>query len=320
MTNAATPSVTAAGTSPVPAGSGERRKRHGQRHEQLTLLLMVAPFLVPFALVTILPMLSSVVLSLFSYDMLSMPSFQGLDNYLRMFLFDNVFLIAMKNTLVLAAITGPVGFFLAYILAWLINEYSPLKRSLLSFLFYSPALAGNVYFIWQILFSGDSYGFINGFLLQIGLIAEPIQWFRDQRYSLLIVMVVQLWLSMGITFLANIAGLQSINPVYYEAGAIDGIRNRWQELWYITLPSMKGILLFGAVMQIQATFSISYVATVLTGFPSVNYTTHTIVTHLIDVGTVRYEMGYASAISVMLFVVMAFIRVLVGKLINMTGR
>jgi multiple sugar transport system permease protein len=281
---------------------------------------MVAPFVVPFALVTIVPMASSIALSAFSYDMLSMPSWAGLDNYLRMFLYDNVFLIALKNTLVLATVTGPVGFFLAYILAWLINEYGPVKRSLLSFAFYSPALAGNVYFIWQVLFSGDSYGYINGILLQIGLIAEPIQWFRDQAYSLGIVIVVQLWLSMGISFLANIAGLQSVNPTYYEAGAIDGIRSRWQELWYITLPSMKGILLFGAVMQIQATFSISYVAMTLTGFPSVNYTTHTIVTHLIDVGTVRYEMGYASAISVLLFLVMAFIRILVGKLIHMTGK
>jgi len=202
----------------------------------------------------------------------------------------------------------------------MINEFRPGVRSFLSFLFYSPALVGNVYFIWQILFSGDSYGYINGMLLSFGLITEPVQWFKDANYALGIVIIVQLWLSMGVSFLANIAGLQNVNDQLYEAGAIDGIKSRWQELWYITIPSMKNILLFGIVIQIQSTFSISYVATELTGFPSVNYSTQTIVTHLTDVGTIRFEMGYAAALSFFLFAVMALTRVLVGKLLNSVGK
>ena len=193
-------------------------------------------------------------------------------------------------------------------------------RSLLAFLFYAPALIGNVYYIWQVAFSSDSYGYANSLLLSWGLITEPILWFRDVRFSMIIVMIVQLWLSIGISFLADIAGLQNVNPELYEAGAIDGIRTRWHELWYITLPSMKSILLFGAVMQIQATFSISAVPMALAGFPSVNNSVDTLVTHLMDVCTQRYELGYAAAVSVFLFMLMALFRILVGKALDLMGK
>lgn len=176
-----------------------------------------------------------------------------------------------------AIVTGPLGFALSFLLAWIVNEFNSTTRSILSFLFYSPALVGNVYFVWTILFSGDSYGYLNSILLQIGFITEPIQWLKDADYTLVICMIVQLWMCMGTSFLANIAGLQNASPQLYEAGAIDGIRNRWQELWYITLPSMKSMLLFSGVMQIQSAFSAGAVMTTLTGNPSVEYSTHTIV-------------------------------------------
>lgn len=201
-------------------------------------------------------------------------------------------------------------------LAWFINELPRLPRAIVSFVFYSPSLVGNVYFIWQFIFSGDSYGLINGFLLKYGFITEPIIWLKDESYAMAIVIIVQLWMSMGTSFLANISGLQNVGTELYEVGAIEGIRNRWQEAWYITLPSMKGILLFSAVMQIQAAFSVSAVPIALTGNPSTNYITHTIVTHMADYGTTRYEMGYASAIAVFLFVLMFTARYVIGKLLN----
>lgn len=299
----------------------KNRSKVNKIAENKTLLVvMTAPFLILFFLFTILPILSSIVLSFTSYDMLTTPRFIGVSNYVRLFLYDDVFKIAVKNTMLFAFITGPVSYFLCFMLAWLINELRPISRSIVSFIFYSPALVGNVYFIWQFLFSGDRYGLINGILLQNGIITEPIQWFRTAQYALPLVIIVQLWLSLGVSFLANIAGLQNVNPQLYEAGAIDGVRNRWQEVWYITLPSMKNILLFSAVMQIQAAFSISSVATALTGFPSINYMTHTILTHLMDFGSIRFEMGYAATISVFLFALMAVTRVLIQKLINVVGR
>jgi multiple sugar transport system permease protein len=177
-----------------------------------------------------------------------------------------------------------------------------------------------VYFIWQILFSGDAYGYINSTLLSMGLIVEPIQWLKNPSIALPVICIVQLWLNMGVTFLSNIAGLQNVNPELYEAGAIDGIRNRWHELWYITIPSMKNILMFGVVMQIQSAFSVGAVPIALCGYPSVNNSTDTLVSLISDVGASRYEMGYAAAISVVLFILMSLTKQLLGKLVNMAGR
>lgn len=288
--------------------------------DKITLTCMMLPFLVVFIMFMVIPVFSSLILSFFKYDMINAPSFSGLENYFRMFVKDKVFMISLKNTLSFAVVTGPIGFLLSFLLAWMINELGPKSRTLLSFLFYSPALMGNVYYIWQVMFSGDSFGYVNSMLISMGIISDPIQWFNDPQYSMKLVIIIQLWLSMGVSFLANISGLQNIDVSLYEAGAIDGIRNRWQELWYITLPTMSSILLFSAVMQIQSAFSVSAIATTLTGFPSVNYSTHTIVTHLSDVSGTRFEMGYAAAISVFLFVLMAVTRVVIGKLIDSTGK
>ena len=281
---------------------------------------MIAPFLTAFFIFTVIPIFSSVFLSLFSYDMVGKFQFVGLDNFFRMFMDDDVFPTTLKNTVQFAIVTGPLGFILSFVLAWFINEFSPKVRTVLSFLFYAPALVGNAYFIWKIIFSGDSYGYINSLLLSAGFITEPINWLKDAAYVTPIIIVVQLWMSMGVGFLANISGLQNVNAEMYEAGAIDGIRNRWQELWYITLPSMQHILLFSAVMQIASSFSISQLPIALAGYPSVSNSVDTVVSYLADAGTVRYEMGYASAISVFLFALMMLTRAAVAKLINRVGK
>ena len=282
--------------------------------------IIILPFLLLFFLFTILPMISSVVLSLFDYDTVSTPIFVGFKNYIRMITGDKTFVTVLGNTLKFAVVTGPISFILAFLLAWMINEFNPIVRSILAFLFYAPALVGNAYFIWQILFSGDSYGYLNNFLMSLGFITDPIQWFKDSNYNMTIIMIVQLWMSMGVSFLSNVAGLQNVDTEMYEAGAIDGIRTRWHELWYITLPSMKNILLFGAVMQIQSVFSISAIVTQLAGYPSVNNSVDTLVSLITDVGTMRYEMGYASTLSVFLFLMILFVRFVVGGALNLLGK
>ena len=284
------------------------------------LYVLLAPFLTIFTLMMVLPVLASMVLSFFNFDMVSMPTFAGLDNYIRMFLHDDIFPIVLKNTILLAILTGPAGFLLSFVLAWFINEFGRGPRTLFSFMFNAPSLAGHAVYIWQILFSSDSYGYINSFLMSLGFITEPIAWLSNSSYIVPIVVVVQLWSSLGISFLSNLSGLQNINTELYEAGAIDGIRNRWQELWYITLPGMKHMLLFSAVMQIASAFSISSIITQLAGYPTVGYAADTIVSYLNDVGTVKYEMGYASALSVILFLLMVTTRWVTNKLINKTGR
>ena len=252
--------------------------------------------------------------------MLQAPSFIGFNNYFNLIVTDTVFLKALKNTLLFAVLTGPVSYFLCLIVAWFINELPRYLRVLMTLIFYAPSLSSSVYFIWQYLFSGDSYGLINGFLMKLGIIYEPIQWLSDEKYTLIVVMIVQVWMSLGTSFLAFIAGFQGIDKSLYEAGDVDGIKNRYQEFFYITFPLLKPQLLFSAVMQISSAFSISQLPIALAGYPSVGNRVDTIVSYLADAGTVRYEMGYASAISVLLFVLMIIVRIVIGKLINKVGK
>lgn len=292
--------------------------KHLKNNWQLYALL--APFLILFIIMNVLPVISSMVLSFFNYDMVSAPEFSGVGNYMRMFVQDDIFLTVLKNTIRLAVVVGPAGFLLSFVLAWMINEFRPAVRTLLSFMFYAPALIGNGLFIWQIMFNSDSYGYMNSLLLSIGVINSPIQWLSNETAIIPIVIIVQLWQSMGVSFLANISGLQNINPELFEAGSVDGIKNRWQELWYITLPGMAHMLLFSAVMQIASAFSISSIITSLAGYPTVGYAADTIVSYLSDVGTVKYEMGYASALSVVLFLLMVGTRQLIAKLLDKVGQ
>lgn len=281
--------------------------------------LLMSPYMIIFFLFTVIPVVFSLGLSFFYFNMLEFPRFVGWQNYSRLFLNDDVFMIALKNTFMFAVITGPVSYIACFLFAWIINELSPKVRAFMTLIFYAPAISGNVFFIWLIVFSGDSYGYLNGFLMKIGFILEPIQWLLDEKYILTIVMIVQLWLSLGTSFLAFIAGLQTIDKTLVEAGAVDGIKNRWQELWFITLPSMRPQLLFGAVMQITGSFAVADISIALAGFPSVNYAAHTVVTHLMDYGTIRFEMGYASAIATVLFGLMIGTNMLTQKMLRKIG-
>ena len=173
--------------------------------------------------------------------------------------------------------------------------------------------------IWQIILTGDRYGFLNGILLEWDIINEAIIWMKTEKYVMPMLIVVQLWLSLGTGFLSFIAGLQTVDKSMYEAGVLDGIKNRWQELWYITLPAMKPQLMFGAVMQITQSFAIADISIQLAGNPAVNYAGSTVVTHLLDYGTVRFEMGYASAIATILFLLMVGTNKLVQKILRRVG-
>ena len=283
---------------------------------------MIAPFMLIFFTFTVLPVIMSFFLSFTSFDMLQAPKFIGLDNYINLFLNDEVFLIALKNTFILAIITGPVSYVMAFVFAWLINELPRKIRWFMTLIFYAPSISGSAYLLWQLIFSSDMYGVLNAALINLGVINSPILWLESPQYALPILIIVQLWLSLGVSFLAFIAGLQTVDHTLYEAAAIDGLRNRWQELWFITLPQMKSQLMFGAVMQITSALGIASVSISLLGFPSVEYSGHTIVTHLMDFGSTnstRLEMGYASAIATVLFFIMLGSNLIVQKIIRRVG-
>jgi multiple sugar transport system permease protein len=274
---------------------------------------MLAPFAILFITFGLLPVVSAIIISFTDFDMVGFPNFTGLTNYIRLFFEDSIFPISIRNTLIFAAVTGPLGFFLSFLVAWFINDFSPRSRSFLTLVFYSPTLAGNVFFIWLFIFAGDTYGLANSTLMRLGIVTEPIQWLTDAQYNMGIVILVIIWLSMGAGFLSFVAGFQTINPEYYEAAAIDGVRNRYQELWYVTLPQMAPQLLFGAVMTISASFAVGYQSMALTGFPSTDYSTNTILLQILDYGTIRFEMGYASAIAVFLFGIMLLFWVVINR-------
>lgn len=265
--------------------------------------LLFLPFFVLFLVFTIIPVFISIVLSLTDYDMVNIPKFMGLNNYKLLFLDDDVFMIALKNTLLIAVIAGPIGYFASFFMAWVINQMK--MRNLFSLAFYAPSITSGIAMstVWSYFFSSDRYGLVNNFLINIGILNSPILWNQDQSTILPVVILIQVWMSMGTGFLVFLAGLQTVSREMYEAAMIDGIRNRFQELFLITLPQMKPQLLFGAITSIASTFGVFDVPVAFAGFPSPNYAAHTLVSHLYDYAFIRFEMGYASAIAVILFLI-----------------
>ena len=281
--------------------------------------LMIAPFFILFTLVTIVPVVLSFLLSFTNFNLLEWPDFVLLDNYIRLFLDDDVFITAIKNTLMFATVTGPGSYLLSMLLAWFINELRPRIRSIVTLLFYAPSISGNVYLIWTIFFSGDEYGLVNAWGMKLGLLSEPVLWFQDEKYIFVLCCCVALWTSLGTSFLTFIAGFQTVDTSLYEAGAVDGVKNRWQELYYITLPTMRPQMMLGAILAITGAFGFGGVITALVGFPSPNYVAHTIMHHLDDFGGMRFEMGYASAIATLLFLMMIGCNMLVTKILRKIG-
>ncbi len=281
--------------------------------------LFLLPYAIIFTTFYILPVINSIYYSFTYYNILESPRFIGAHNYVSLLLEDDVFLIGIKNTFMIAIITGPLGYIMAFLFAWLINELPRWIRAVTIVIFYAPSISGTLYTIFGVFFRGDQYGWANALLIELGLVDAPIQFFQHPTYMLPICMVVILWMSLGTGFLSCVAGLQGVDASQYEAGYMDGVKNRWQELWYITLPSMKPMLMFGAVMTITSSFGVCDVTMALCGFPSTDYAARTIVTHLYDYGFVRYEMGYACAIAAMLFLIMILCNKAIQSLLRRVG-
>ena len=280
-----------------------RRLPRGRKQwtDQFTSFLFIAPFLLLFTVFVLIPFFQAAYTSL-TYDNLIQPAeFIGFTNYRVLLTNDDIFITAMSNTLIFAFVTGLAGYALSFILAWLINMFK--MRVGFSLAFYAPSLTSGVAMavVWKYFFSNDRYGLFNDILFRMGLIDSPILWLSDSNFILPVVMFVSLWMSMGNGFLVFLAGLQNVPGEILEAGQIDGVRNKFQELFYIILPTMKPQLLFGAVNTVVSSFGVFDIAVSLVGMPSPNYAAHTIVAHLFDKAFIRFEMGYASAIAMFLF-------------------
>ena len=281
--------------------------------------LFLAPFAIIFTMFSIIPVVSSIYYSFTYYNILEPARFLGIDNYLSLILQDDVFLTGVKNTFMIAIITGPIGYLASFLFAWLINELPRMVRAVAVVIFYAPSICTSVFVIFSVIFRGDTYGTVNALLMEIGIIDQPLVFLLDPRYMLPVCMIVILWMSLGTGFLSFVAGLQGVDRAQIEAGLVDGIKNRWQELWYITLPSMKPMLMFGAVMTITSSFSVGDVTRVLCGYPSTDYAARTVVTHLFDYGYSRFEMGYAAAIATVLFLVMILCNKAIQSMLRRVG-
>lgn len=277
-------------------------KKPSSLKQQGVFYLMLLPYTVIFMLFMIIPAVGGLLASFTNFNGMTFPEFVGFDNYVRLFLKDPTFLIVFKNTLLQAVLVGPIGFILSFVIAWLINELPKTIRLIIIFLVYSPSFSGTLYVVWQYIFSNDENGVINSVLQMLKL--EPVSWLSDSTYSMTVVIIVSIWMSFGVGFLSFVAGLRGLDKAYYEAAAIDGLRNRWQELYYITFPQMTSQLLFGAVQSIATGFAAGTINQALAGYPSTNNATDTILLYMSDYGKTRFEYGYAAAMSVVLMAIM----------------
>lgn len=279
----------------------EKTKKVRTRRKNRSFYIMLIPFTVIFTVFTVIPAIGGLLTSFTDFNGMTFPNFVGFDNYIRLFLKDATFITVFKNTLFQAVLVGPIGFILSFVIAWLINELPKAVRLLIIFLVYSPSFSGTLYTVWQYVFSNDANGLVNSMLQKFGL--EPISWLSDSTYSMGIVIFVSIWMSFGAGFLSFVAGFRGLDKAYYEAAAIDGMRNRWQELYYVTLPQMRPQLLFGAVQSISAGFAAGAINQALAGYPSTDHATDTIVLYMSELGKTRFEYGYAAAMSIVLLMI-----------------
>ncbi len=286
--------------------------------EELSGMGFIFPYALAFLTFIIVPVVMGMLLSFTYFNLLEAPRVVFLSNYVNLFTADDVFMQrVIPNTVQFALIVGPVGYMLGFSLAWLLAQIPHRARTILALIIYSPSMTAGVAMsvMWRIIFSGDEAGYLNAILLQLSLIQEPIQWLTNPDYLLTVMIVVTLWSSMGIGFLAMLAGVLNINQELYEAAAIDGMSNKLQEIFYITIPSMKPQMLFGAVMSLVATFNAGSIGVDLSGQnPTPQNAGQLIVTHIDDYGFIRFDMGYAAAISVILLIMVLMFNYAAHKL------
>lgn len=297
-----------------------RRLREAEVREEVTSYLFLSPYLVLFAVFIVVPVILAILLSFTNFDSMNFPSFVGLKNYITLLTTDNTFMqYVLPNTIKFSLIVGPVGYFMSFIMAWVLAQIPHRSRTLFALMLYSPTLTSGVAMtvIWRVLFNGDQTGYLNSLLLNLGWIQEPIQFLQSSEWLMPVMIIVSLWNSMGIGFLSMLAGILNINSEMYEAGYIDGISNRFQEIMYITIPSMKPQMLFGAVMAVINTFQTGAIGVQLSGAnPTPQYAGQMMLNHIEDYGFLRYEMGYAAAISVVLLLLIWFLSKIVFKLLG----
>lgn len=294
-----------------------KKSKVGRRANNKNGYLFVFPYALLFVIFILAPVVMALILSFTNFNAIQWPKFVGFLNYINLITSDDVFMqYVLPNTVKYALIVGVGGYVLSFLLAWALANMTKVPRTIFALILYSPSMTTGVAMtvLWKIMFTGDQTGYINSWLMDLGIINEPIIWLVNTDYLLPIIIIIGLWSSMGVGFLAILAGLLNVDESLYEAAAIDGVKNRFQEMIYVTIPSMKPQMLFAAVMQIVGAFQNGTISTLLAGNPTPGYAGQLIVNHIEDYGFIRYEMGYAAAVSVALLLIVQVFSTISGRL------
>ncbi|HHU28524.1 TPA: sugar ABC transporter permease [bacterium] len=295
-----------------------KKEKQNFKNDNKWAYIFSFPYLSLFTIFIIIPVVIAILLSFTRFDMVGRPVWVWFDNYIYLLTSDEEFMKSIiPNTIKFALITGPIGYALSFLLAWLLAQIPHKVRTIMAVIIYSPSLTAGITMsvVWKIIFSGDHNGYLNSLLLRLGLIVEPIQFLQSTDYLFTIMVIVTLWSSMGVGFLAMLAGILNIEPELYEAAYIDGMKSRFQEIFYITIPSMKPQMLFGAVMTIIGSFSAGGIGVALSGQnPTPQYAGSLVLNHIEDYGFIRYDMGIAATLSVILLLIIYVFHKLAAKL------
>jgi multiple sugar transport system permease protein len=285
----------------VQAKHAANRWRSSRMQEMVAGYGFVLPAFLALFVFLVVPILAAFVLVFMDYDVLSPPEWIGLDNVTRLFS-DQRMLQTYWNTLRFVFFAMLFNNVLGLLLAMAVNRaMHPVFKYVFRTALFFPVLttAASLALVWNFLLTQDR-GVVNYLLQQVGL--EPIPWLSSSTWAMVSVVMFDVWRACGYLMVIYLAGLQGIPDVLYEAAQIDGA-NQWQSMRYITLPLITPTAFFAVIISLIGASQVFDNVWVLTG-GGPGDATRLIVLYIYEVGFKRYEMGYAAALSLTLFLVL----------------
>lgn len=282
------------------------------QREKAWAYAFITPWLIGFFIFTLGPMLASLYFSFTDYNIIDAPQWEGLANYQRVFFQDPLFWHSLKRTLYFAALALPLGLLFGFLLALLLNQDVPGVNLWRTFYFLPSVIAGvAVALLWMRIFN-PRVGFLNPFLENVFGINNPPGWLQDPDWAIPALVIMSLW-GVGGSMIIYLAGLQGIPTTLYEAAKIDGASSR-QRFWHVTLPMMTPVIFYNLVIGLIGAFQYFtevYVATSGEGGPVRSTLVYNL--YLYQNAFRYFEMGYASALAWVLFVIILVVTLLVFK-------
>lgn len=293
---------------PAPSQPSRRRPMSAARREALAFYLCISPWLIGFVIFVLGPMIASLVLSFMDWDLLGSASFAGVDNYTRMFDRDPLFWQSMRVTFLFTLLYVPTELIGGLFIAILMNQ-KVRGISIFRTIYYLPSVLSGVAFVvvWMWLLHPEA-GLVNAALAVVGI--DGPRWLADPDTALYALWIMSVW-GLGRTAVIYLAGLQGVPRDLYEAGALDGT-NALQAFWYITVPMITPTIFFNLVLSVIATFQTFTSAFVATNGGPLDSTLF-FVLYIYRQAFDRFNMGYASALAWVLFMLILLLTLLIVR-------